>query len=232
MIRILPPEDDGPLRRAAAEPDVFDWIVFTSANAVDAFMGALLDDDRDMRALKGPLLCTVGASTADHLARYGIKVDLVPHEHRAEAVVAALAERVQLDGARVLLPRADIGREIVAEQLRSAGAVVTDVVAYRTVLDDAQRDSDPDIYRMLLDGQIDVVTFTSPSAVRNFVKIYGAEQTIDLLKDTIVAVIGPVTSEAAVQLGLTVTVQPATYTVPALVDAIAAHVQAAKLART
>ncbi|MGH9203608.1 MAG: uroporphyrinogen-III synthase, partial [Vicinamibacterales bacterium] len=225
MIRILPPEDDGPLRRAAAEPDVFDWIVFTSANAVDAFMAALLDGNRDMRALKGPLLCTVGASTADHLGKYGINVDLVPQEFRAEAVVAALAARVQLDGARVLLPRSDIGRELVAEQLRDAGAVVTEVVAYRTMLDDAQREDDPDIYRMLLDGGIDVVTFTSPSAVRNFAKIYGKEQIVDLLKDTIVAVIGPVTSEAAVQLGLTVTVQPATYSVPALVDAIAAHVQ-------
>ncbi len=232
MIRILPPEDDGPLRRAAAEPDVFDWIVFTSANAVDAFMNALLDGERDLRALKGPSLCTVGASTADHLARYGIKVDLVPDEFRADAVVAALAKHVQLDGARVLLPRADIGRELVAEGLRHAGAVVTDVVAYRTVLDDAQREGNPDIYRMLLDGKIDVVTFTSPSAVRNFAKIYGAEQAADLLKDTVVAVIGPVTAEAAEQLGINVTVQPGTYNVPALVDAIAAHMNNAKFAQT
>ena len=232
MIRILPPEDDGPLRRAAEEPDVFDWIVFTSANAVDAFMAALLDGDRDMRALKGPSLCSVGASTADHLAKYGIKVDLVPQEFKAEAVVAALAERVQLDGARVLIPRSDIGREVVAEQLRAAGSVVTEVVAYRTVLDDTQRESDPDIYRMLLEGRIDVVTFTSPSAVRNFAKIYGAEQTVDLLKDTIVAAIGPVTSEAAAQLGLKVTVQPSTYNVPSLVEAIAAHIKSIKVAHT
>ena len=71
---------------------------------------------------------------------------------------------------------------------------------------------------------IDVVTFTSPSAVRNFAEIYGKEQTIDLLKNTVVAAIGPVTAEAAHQLGIEVTVQPTVSTIPALVDAIAMHV--------
>ena len=94
----------------------------------------------------------------------------MPDEFRAEAVVAALAARGSLDGARVLLPRADIGREVIADQLRAAGAVVTDVVAYRTVLEDTQREGDPDVYGMLLEGRIDVVTFTSASAVRNFAR--------------------------------------------------------------
>jgi len=80
---------------------------------------------------------------------------------------------------------------------------------------------------MLLDDAIDVVTFTSPSAVRNFASIYGKEQTIDLLSRTVVATIGPVTSEAAIQLGLTVTIQPTVSTIAALVDAIAAHLSAA-----
>jgi len=106
------------------------------------------------------------------------------------------------------------------------------VVAYRTVLEEAQQDDGPDVYRMLLDEAIDVVTFTSPSAVRNFASIYGEEQTIDLLARTVVAAIGPVTAEAATQLGLTVTVQPTISTIPALVDAIAAHVSGAQMART
>ena len=232
MIRIMPPEDLGPLRRAAAEPDAFDWIVFTSANAVDAFMAVLLNGDRDIRALKGPHLCAVGTGTAEKLAQYGIKVDLVPDEFRAEAVVAALAARLTLDGARVLLPRADIGREVVAEQLRAAGALVTDVVAYRTVLEDTHREGDPDIYRMLLEGRIDVVTFTSASAVRNFAKVYGRDQAADLLKSTAVAAIGPVTADAAAQLAINVTIQPATYTIPGLVDAIAAHYRATKTTET
>ena len=68
MIRMAPPEDPDPLLRAAAKPEAFDWIVFTSANAVDAFMTALLDGERDVRALKGPRICTSGTATADKLA--------------------------------------------------------------------------------------------------------------------------------------------------------------------
>lgn len=230
MIRIAPPLDPGPLHRAAAHAGEFDWIVFTSANAVEAFMDVLLEGNRDVRALKGPLLCTVGTGTAERLARYGIKVDLVPSEFRAEAVVEAITERGPVTDAHVLLPRGDIAREVIADQLRERGARVTDVVAYRTVLEDTTRDEEPDVYGMLLQGKIDVVTFASASAVRNFAKIYGAEAAADLLKNTVVATIGPVTAEAAVQLGIPVTVQPATYTIPALVDAIAAHFSPARSA--
>ena len=232
MIRIVPPEDDGPLKQAALDVGLFDWIIFTSANAVDAFMTALLEVSHDIRALAGPQLCTVGSGTAERLARYGIRVDLVPDEFRADAVVAALELHGRINGARVLVPRADIGRDVIAEGLRSAGAQITDVVAYRTVLEEAQQDDGPDVYRMLLDGKIDVVTFTSPSAVRNFSSIYGAEQTTDLLKNTIVATIGPVTAEAAIQLGIPVTVQPTVSTIPALVDAIAAHVSRGRFVST
>ena len=223
MIRITPPDDPTPLLQAAERPSDFDWIVFTSANSVEGFMTALLSHHRDVRALHGPRLCTVGPGTAERLRRYSVAADLLPDEYRAEAVLAALASHGSLEGARVLLPRSDIGREIIAEQLRKAGAVVTDVIAYRTVLDEVQREGDPDVYRMLLDGRIDVVTFTSASAVRNFVKVYGADQVADLLKTTTVAVIGPVTADAARQAGITVSVQPGSFTIGGLVDAIAAH---------
>jgi uroporphyrinogen III methyltransferase/synthase len=232
MIRMAPPDDPDPLLRAAASPEEFDWIIFTSANAVDAFMTALLDGERDVRALKGPRICTSGTATADKLTSYGIKVDLIPREFRADAVVASLLALGSMAGVRVLLPRADIGREVIGEQLRDAGAVVTEVVAYRTILEDAQREGDPDIYRMLLDGRVDVATFTSPSAIRNFAKIHGADQIADLLKNTVVATIGPVTADAARQLGIPVTIQPRTYTVPALVDAIAAHYATATTTKT
>jgi uroporphyrinogen III methyltransferase/synthase len=230
MIRILPPEDPAPLQRVAEDPAIFDWIVFTSVNAVDAFMKAVIERHRDLRALKGPRLCTVGTTTANRLAEHHLAVDVVPDEFRAEAVVATLARFGPLDGSRVLLPRSDIGREVIAEQLRDAGALVTDVVAYRTVLEDTQRDDDPDVYGLLLEGRIDVVTFTSASAVRNFVKVYGADPAADLLGRTTVAAIGPVTADAAQQFGIEVTVQPATYTIDGLVDAIAAHFAGARTA--
>ena len=232
MIRITPPDDPTPLLQAAEDPSGFDWIIFTSANSVEGFMTALLSHHRDVRALKGPRLCTVGPGTAERLRRYSIVADVLPDEYRAEAVLAALEAHGSLAGARVLLPRSDIGREVIADQLRSAGAVVTDVIAYRTVLDELQGEGDPDVYGMMLEGRIDIVTFTSASAVRNFVRVYGADQVADLLKNTTVAVIGPVTADAARQAGIVVSVQPNSYTMNGLVDAIEAHFAPATLAAT
>jgi uroporphyrinogen III methyltransferase/synthase len=224
MIQIVPPADLEPLRQAASAADQFDWIVFTSANAVDAFMHALLDGDRDIRALKGPLLCAVGSATAGRLSVYGLKVDLVPEEFRAEALAQAMLHRAPVKDARVLFPRADIARDVVADELRRAGAIVTDVVAYRTVADESTHDDrGSDVYRMLLEGRIDVVTFTSASAVRSFATLFGADQATDLLRHTVVATIGPVTREAVARLGVDVAIQPSTYTAAALSDAIAAH---------
>jgi uroporphyrinogen III methyltransferase / synthase len=228
MIRIVPPEDPAPLQDAVSRVSEFDWIVFTSGNAVQAFMETLLAGGQDVRALKGPKLCTVGPSTAEKLTTFGIKVDLVPAEFRAEGVVQALAAQAPLQGARVLFPRGDIAREVIGEELRAAGAEITEVVAYRTIIDDVQREEDPDIYGMLLERKIDVVTFTSGSAVRNFARVYGEEQAADLLRNTEVAVIGPITAQAAEQLGIRVSIQPGTYSIQALVDAIAGHFSATK----
>jgi uroporphyrinogen III methyltransferase / synthase len=223
MIRIAPPDDYGPLDRACAEAGTYDWIIFTSANGVDYFMMRLTEGPGDVRDLKGVKLCAIGPATASRLASHGIRVELEPPESRAEAIVQALRETGDLKGKRFLLPRADIAREVLAEELRKAGAVVTDVTAYRTVLAEIEREGDPDIYRMLLDKRIDVVTFTSASTVRNFVQIFGAEQAPDLLQRTVVASIGPVTAEAADQFGIKTSIMPGEYTIPALVDAILEH---------
>ena len=135
-------------------------------------------------------------------------------------MVQALRSEGPIRGKRFLLPRANVGREILAEELRKAGAEVTDLTAYRVLITDTERDGEPDIYRLLLDRRVDVVTFTSASTVRNFVELLGREQAQDLLQQTTVACVGPVTAEAAVQLGVQTNVMPSEYTVPALVDAI------------
>jgi len=149
-----------------------------------------------------------------------MKADVIPAEYRAESVVPAMAETAPLAGQKVLMPRADIGREVIADDLRARGAEVTDVVAYRTIVAEPEREGEPDVYHMLLERHLDVVTFTSPSAVRHFVRVLGAEPAADLLRTTIVASIGPVTAEAAAQCQIQTTIMPATFTVPALVDAI------------
>ena len=221
-IRVLPAEDTSALETACAEIGAYDWIVFSSANAVDYFMRTLLATS-DVRELKGVRICTIGPSTASRLSRYGIRVDLTPTEYRSEAIVDAMKARDGLRGSRVLLPRADIAREILGDELRDAGAEVVEVAAYRTVLATGDREGDHDVYRMLLDSQIDAVTFTSASTVRNFVEILGHEQAVDLLKNTVVASIGPVTAEAAQQLDIATSVMPERYTIPDLVDALVTH---------
>jgi uroporphyrinogen III methyltransferase / synthase len=181
----------------------------------------------DIRELKGVRLCAIGPSTAQHLARYGVRVEVTPDEARSEALIDALKGTGSLAGSRFLLPRADIAREVLADQLREAGAEVTEVAAYRTMLASSERDADRDIYRMLLDREIDAITFTSASTVKNFAKIVGEEQVADLLRMTVVASIGPVTAEAAQQLGIETAVMPGRYTVPDLVDALVHHFAAA-----
>ncbi|MGC4083543.1 MAG: uroporphyrinogen-III synthase [Vicinamibacterales bacterium] len=227
MIRIVPPSDYTPLDDACARIDSFDWAIFTSGNAVEAFMARLLASSADVRALKGVRLCAIGAGTSERFTKYGIKVDLIPAESRAESVVQALLEAGDVKGQRFLLPRADIGREVIGEELRKRGGIVTEVIAYRTVAIDPERDGEPDVYRMLLDGHIDVVTFASPSSVRSFAELYGADAAADLLNKTNVAAIGPVTAEAAAQLGIVCGIVPTQYTIHALCASIVAHFEGA-----
>ena len=223
MIRIVPPEDYGPLDDVCARAADFDWIIFSSANAVDAFFGRLMQGSGDVRALKGVKFCVVGPGTAERLARQCLKIDLMPTEYRAEAVIRGMSETSDVKGLNILLPHADIGREVIADELRKQGAHVTEVVAYRTVMTEPEREGEPDVYRMLLERRIDVVTFTSASAVRSFVRVLGAEPAADLLRTTTVASIGPVTAEAASFANIQTTIMPSSYTIPALVDAIVGY---------
>jgi uroporphyrinogen III methyltransferase/synthase len=226
-VRIVPPEDYAPLDEACATVGQYDWVVFTSANGVDYFFKRMQAGPTDTRSLAGVKLCAIGPGTADRVARHCLKVDLMPAEYRAEAVVEALRATGDLAGKAFLLPRADIARELLADELRKSGALVTEVTAYRTVPVEIERDSEPDIYRMLLDRKVDVLTFTSASTVRNFVRLYGVGPVADLLQPVAIASIGPVTAEAAQQCGIRTTIMPADYTIPGLVRAIVEHFEKA-----
>ena len=222
-IRIVPPEDYAPLDEASATVGQYDWVIFTSTNGVDYFFQRMQAGPTDTRSLAGVRLCAIGPGTAERLTRHGLKVDLVPVEYCAETVVEALRATGDLTGKKFLLPRADIAREWLADELRKSGASVTEVTAYRTVPVETERNSEPDIFRMLLDKQVDVLTFTSASTVRNFVRLYGVDPIADLLHLVAIASIGPVTAEAAQQCGIRTTIMPAEYTIPGLVRAIVDH---------
>jgi uroporphyrinogen III methyltransferase/synthase len=222
LIRIAPPADPEPLRRAAADIHTFDWVVLTSGNAADAFARVLSAVSGRSSVPASIGVCAVGPATAAQARKHGLAVDLVAGKGTAEGVVAALMDAGPMKGRRVLIPRADIAREYVASALRGGGADVTEVVAYRTIAEDRVPN---DVQEALAAGRVDVVIFTSGSAVRSFAAIFGAD-TPRVLQRAAVAVIGPTTADAARRAGIPVAIQPASFSVPALVDAITAHYRA------
>ncbi len=218
-IAIAPPDDPGPLDAACDRIGTFDWVVFTSVNAVARVAERLAAAGGGMRGLEGPRLCAVGATTAEALAGRGLRVDLVPDAYRAEGVLRALRGQGDLTGVRVLLPRGDLARDLLPAELGRAGAEVTAVTAYRTVPAELDREG-PDVRGMLRGHRVDVVTFTSGSSVRNFARALGGRQAAELLRHVEVACIGPVTAEAAAKLDIATTIMPAESTAPALIEAI------------
>lgn len=213
-IRIEAPADPEPLARAASGAGGYDWIVFTSVNGVERFWDALRAAGGGADALDGVRVCAIGPATAGALEVRGVRPDVVPAEHVAEAVVAALEEAADLRGARVLLPRAAVARDVLPDGLRTRGAEVDDVAAYRTIPDGRGADA---LRRRLDRGEVDWVTFTASSTVRSFAELVGTE-----VGRARVASIGPVTSATARALGLPVHVEAERYTIPGLTAALVA----------
>ncbi len=225
FIRVAPLSDAAPLDAALDAAGDYDWIVFTGATTVEHVMRRLQAGPRDIRSLKGPRLCAIGLVTAERLARYGLRVDLKFVEHEASAIADGMKNGGSLNAARILFPMAEGARDLIAEELKRAGADVHEVGAYRLIRE-TRADGEgpgPDIYRMLLDKQIDVVIFTSPSTVKNFTHSLGQEQAADLLQSTVVACAGPVTAEVAMGMQIKTTVMPTEYTIQALIAAVVDH---------
>ena len=221
--RLAPPDDPEALERAVASIDRFDWIVFESAVAAARFIGILTRGPRDLRAFGHASICTIGPSTSEQLQAAGLKPDVAITEQQLDHVAELMAGHAQIDGRSVLVVRPEHERTIVSDALTSRGATVSDVIAYRTEADKPDSPTAQRIYRMLLDGQVDAVTFTSPVAVHRFASVVGDEQVADLLSTTVVAAIGPVTAAAADELGIKTTVVANTYSVQGLVDALCRH---------
>jgi uroporphyrinogen III methyltransferase/synthase len=218
--RLAPPDDPEALDRAAASVDQYQWLVFESANAVARFLSALTRGPRDVRALGRLAICAIGTSTADRLAAGGITADVVVAELGVETVAEAMAGHGTVAGQRILIIRPDHFHDVVAADLGRRGATVTDLVAYRTAAADPESPAAQELYRLLLDGAIDAVTFTNPTAVRRFASLIGEEQAADLLNTTVVATIGPVTAAAAVALGVREPIVAMPYTVDGLIAAL------------
>ncbi len=216
-IGILPPEDWADVDHGIKQLALYDWIIFTSVNGVKLFLQRLFSLGRDVRDLKGPRVCAIGPKTAEALQELKIRVDLVPKEYRAEAILEGL-RREDLKGKKILIPRARMARDILPEELRKAGSDVNVVEVYRTV---QPRENVDEVRGLLKKRAISAITFTSSSTVRNFAEMMGKEEVGELTAPLTVASIGPITAETARSLGIETTVMPEEYTIPALVEALA-----------
>ncbi len=216
-IRIADPEDFGPLDRALDEIESFDWLVFTSVNAVGRFIDRLLERSRDIRDLKGIKICAIGSATADEVRRYYLRVDMVPPKYVAESVVESLKKAGEVKGKRILLPRADIARSLLPDEIRKLGGEAVEVDVYRTILEE---EADSDAIERLLAGDISLVTFTSSSTVRNFGQILGKERLEKIKSKTCFASIGPITTETAKELGIPIHIEASQHDIPGLLEAI------------
>ncbi|HEX4202952.1 MAG TPA: uroporphyrinogen-III synthase [Ktedonobacteraceae bacterium] len=234
-IRIVPPQPLDALDHAlqqlyAPAGSDYDWWVLTSANGVHICcerlhtLGCAFDTLHDHVRI-----ATIGPATAATLQQYGLTTDLLPDEYIAESVVTALlgdaqAKGKSLAGSRILLTRAAETRKVLVTDLQRAGAIVDEVAAYHTLPvsgDDAQGKN---VLSLLQQRQLDILTFTSSSTVRNFVAWFKSCEQANAASlqplQPVIACIGPITAQTARELGLSVTIEAKEFTTDGLVDAI------------
>ena len=216
-IEVRPPEDYGPLDEAIRELDSFSWLIFTSVNGVEAFVERLAHHGLDLRAVpRGARVAAIGPATAQRIREAGLRVDVVPREFRAEALIEEVSGDA-LAGQKMLIPRARAAREILPDKLREAGAEVVVPPAYESIPSLQGKDK---LAGKLEAGEVDCVTFTASSTVENFVGAFGAGEAARLLAETRVVCIGPITADTARGRGIQVDAEAREYTISGLVEAV------------
>ncbi|QXM05660.1 uroporphyrinogen-III C-methyltransferase [Crassaminicella indica] len=214
-IKIEHPECFDEIDKAIKAVEKYKWIIFTSVNGVTAFFDRMKNLKIDIRKLLGAKLVAIGPATAKALEDKGFIIEYIPEEYRAEAIIDGLKDKIK-EGEHILLPRADIAREILIEELKKLGAIVDNIHIYRTVIPKNDQDK---LISILKDENIDVITFTSSSTVKNFMNILGENNKM-LLKGKRIASIGPITEKTARKHGLEVDIQAKEFTIDGLVKAI------------
>ena len=231
-IKIIPPEDWTELDTAIDKIESYNWITLTSGNGVKFFFQRFFERDRDIRDLKGIKICAVGSKTASAIRKFGIKVDLIPKEFNAEGLIEAFVQSTEnrqqntinrtqtidkkLGGLKILLPRAEVAREVFPDKIRELGGEIDVPTVYRTIKPEIHGKR---LQRFLKEGKISIATFTSAATFNNFLDITGNDAA-SLLKDVAISVIGPVTAQAVKKAGLHVTIMPKEATIDAMVKEI------------
>ncbi len=208
LIELLPPEDPAPIADIVSELETYDWILFTSANAVRFFFEA------GAAVPRKPKLCAIGPATKAAIVSRGASVALMPAEYTAEGVVAAF-EKFDLLGKNILLPRAAVARDLVPEALAELGAQVEIVEVYRNVVPKGAEAN----LKKALSNKPDWITFASSSAVKNLLACVPKTA----LAGIRVVSIGPATSSVLAMHGIAVDAEAKEHTIPGLVAAIAAY---------
>jgi uroporphyrinogen III methyltransferase / synthase len=193
----------------------YHWLIFTSVNGVKYFFARLRARQQDIRSLANVRLAAIGPETARAVEAFHLRVDAIPEEYRAEALVPVLGD---VHERRILLPRAATAREALPKELQTLGAHVDEIPVYQTIR--PQNGQMAELRTLLKAGKIDLVTFTSSSTVRNFVASFPEDDVSVLLGKGRVGCIGPITADTAREFGLEVTVQPQTYTISAFTEII------------
>ena len=223
-IEIAEPESYERLDEAIDHLYGYDWLIFTSANAIEFFLRRLETRGIKTAELDDIKVCAIGQASADKLRDAQVHVDVVPAQAKAEGVFAALSEFAggdeQLRGLNILIPRAAVGRDYLPKSLEAAGARVDVVTAYRTVVPE---NLDRGRLSAMLAGSADCIAFTSSSTVKNLALLFDTHDLSKVLAGLDVACIGDVTGATAAEYGLQVDIQPAGSTVKDLARAIAEH---------
>jgi uroporphyrinogen III methyltransferase/synthase len=222
-IHIEPVSDYTPLDQAFADIKQYQWILFTSLNAVTYFFKRLYQSGLDSRSLAGPKIAAVGKATAEELLKYGLRADLIPQRFTGEGLAEALLESKVGAGSKILLPRALRASEVLPETLVDAGADVDVVPVYQNVPPQGRKE---ELRDQLIEGDIDLLTFTSSSTVTNFLSMVDAKDNDELqqlLNKVTIAAIGPITAKTVTESGLQVDIQPESYTINDMVNTIVDH---------
>jgi uroporphyrinogen III methyltransferase / synthase len=223
-IEIAEPESYERLDEAIDHLYGYDWLIFTSANAIDFFLHRLAHRGVNVENLDEIKVCAIGQASADKLRDAHVHVDVVPAHSKAEGVFAALSEfaggNERLHGLNILLPRAAAGRDYLPRALEDAGARVDVVTTYRTVVPE---DLDRGKLSAMLAGSADCIAFTSSSTVKNLALLFDTHDLSKILSDVAIACIGDITAATAAEYGLKVDIQPDQATIKELAKAIGAH---------
>ncbi|MBT3188818.1 MAG: uroporphyrinogen-III synthase [Anaerolineae bacterium] len=216
IIQIRPMKDLSALDEAMAQIVSYEWIIFSSTNAVDVFFDFVVGVQHaaPLQRPRWPKIAAIGSKTEASLRSRGVVVDFIPEEYIGEAILPGLGG---IQDKWILLPRAKAAREVVPREITKAGGIVHEIAIYETVT----AEPTPTEWDALRAG-VDVVTFTSPSTVTNFVKLTKAAEInpFNLTGNPVFACIGPITEKAAKKAGFSPIVVAETYTTDGLIDTL------------